>query len=222
MTVKKNIHVGRFSSLLQGPEHGTQACDRPLYSHADWVAAPTLGAIVPNWLIVVPREHALSFRSWWMQHGKAPEAIIEELCGHLGLALDEVIWFEHGPAVLGSVVGCGTDHAHIHIILRPSFTFEAFLNQAISMSQLKWAKTAAERAYTSLPNEPSYLMLGSGDQAAWASDVDATGSQFLRRVINSLTDQAERWDYRRYSHADNIGRTIDTFRSLESTARRGG
>ena len=214
--------AGRFAMLLDG-EAGVRAVfDRPLLDHKDWVAAPTLGAIVPDWLIVVPRQPALNFRSWQEQRNSAPEAIIDELCAHLGLTVEEIIWFEHGPSELGSVVGCGTDYAHLHLLLRPGFTFQTFLDQAISMSELAWDRTEAESAYLSLPSEASYLVTGSGDQAAWASDVDAVGSQFFRRVVGSLSRQAERWDYKRYPHADNIGQTIETFRNLESAARRGG
>ena len=147
--------------------------------------------------------------------------MIEGLCGHLGLSLDEVIWFEHGSVLRGSPVGCGTDHAHIHVILRPRFSFNAFMSCANSMAELDWSETAADRAYSSLPEQDSYLLAGSGKQVFWASNVETTGSQFLRRVVSKVTDQAEFWDYRRYSHAGNIAQTIDTFRSLENAAPRG-
>jgi hypothetical protein len=116
-------------------------------------------------------------------------------------------------------VGCGTDYAHLHILLRPDFSFETFIALAISMSGLPWANSEAKRAYGFLPAESSYLVAGSAGRAAWASFVDATGSQFFRRVVASLSDHTESWDYRSHAHADNIARTIATFRKLERDAR---
>jgi ATP adenylyltransferase len=221
LTSETPTATGRFAALLRGDAR-TQECDRALLSHPEWIAAPTLGAIIPDWLIVVPRKPALNFRNWHRQQSKNPEAIIDRICEHLGLASDEIIWFEHGPAVHGSIVGCGADYAHLHILLRPHFPFEAFIALAVSMSRLPWSNSEAYRAYASLPVESSYLIAGSAARAAWALNVDATGSQFFRRVIASLSDRAEGWDYRLYAHADNIARTVETFRKLERDSRHVG
>jgi ATP adenylyltransferase len=166
LNVKDKLVSGRFTALLQAPDGELAACDQPLYKNVEWVVAPTLGAIVPDWLIVVPRNYALSFRSWQKQHCQAPETIVSELCNHLGLTKDEVIWFEHGPNALGSSIGCGADHAHIHVILKPGFSFQTFLDQAISMSALDWTHAATERICAALPDEGSYLVAGSGNAAA--------------------------------------------------------
>jgi len=222
LTTGTTMAAGRFSNLLHGDAEARKQHDQVLLSHSDWVVAPTLGAIIPDWLIVIPRMRALSFRSWRAEQSKEPEAIIGKVRDHLGLASEDIIWFEHGPATHGSLVGCGTDYAHLHILLKPNFPFETFLRQGISMSSLSWAKTELERAYASLPEETSYLLAGSGNQAAWASQVDATGSQFFRRVIASLSKRPEGWDYRSHAHADNISRTIETFRELERDVQRGG
>jgi hypothetical protein len=61
------------------------------------VVAPTLGAIVPGWLIIVPRKAALNFRHWHEKQLKSPEAVIGEVLTHLGLAAEDIIWFEHVP-----------------------------------------------------------------------------------------------------------------------------
>ncbi len=220
MNVEDKLGSGRFKALLQAPEGRPAAFDLPLYENAEWVVAPTLGAIVPNWLIVVPRDYALNFRSWQKRRDSAPVAIVDELCDHLGLAQEEVIWFEHGPNALGSSIGCGADYAHMHVILKPGFSFQTFLDRAVSMSALDWTRAASEQTYASLPNEGSYLVAGSGDVATWTSNVETTGSQFFRRVVSSLSDQPERWDYKRFSHEQNISQTIETFRKLESAVRR--
>lgn len=212
----------RFDVLLQGRVSDSAANhDRPLMVRPDWLLAPTLGAIVPNWLLLIPRDSILNFRVWGDSHAQSPENLVNDVRQHLGLSKDEIIWFEHGPRIVGTVTGCGLDHAHLHILVRPPFGFEAFAEMARSLSQLEWSVGASEGAYCKLAGDRSYLVAGSGDQTIMAQDVEMVGSQFFRRVVGSLVDAGNAWDYRQYPHVDHIAETISTFRSLESAALRG-
>ncbi len=212
----------RFETLLQGEISSVAANhDRPLLARADWLVAPTLGAIVPNWLLLIPRDPVLNFRAWSELRARSPEQLLFDVRQHLGLREDEIIWFEHGPRIAGTATGCGLDHAHIHILLRPRFSFEAFTKKAQSLSKLEWIVGASEEAYHRLTVDRSYLIAGSGVTTIVAQDVEATGSQFFRRVIGALADAGDAWDYRRCPHTDHIAETIRTFRSLEGVARRG-
>ena len=205
----------RFATLLQGSNTTAEIYDRPLLERQDWLVAPTLGAIVPNWVLVIPRMRALNFREWQRKTGKKPELIVSAVCQHLGLRHADVIWFEHGPTERGSVSGCGVDYAHLHILFNPHFTFEALTDQARSMSKLDWQLTVTSQAYDFLSEADSYFVAGSGEQAISALNVESAGSQFFRRVIGSLTGRNELWDYRCHRHSDNITTTIKNFQILE-------
>ena len=210
---------GRFATLLYGSKSEPQIHDRPLLETQDWLIAPTLGAIVPGWLLAIPRMRALNFRDWRRVSAENPISIVDAVCKHLGLARSEVVWFEHGPAEQGSAAGCGVDYAHLHILIKPRFSFETFANRTKSMSDLHWQTTDGSDAYSYLNHIGSYLIGGSGDLAIVASNVEATGSQYFRRVVGSLTSQDEQWDYRQHPHSKNIATTIENFRTLERTAR---
>jgi len=222
LTVKTVTGKRRFEMLLQGEIPDAAANhDRPLLARTDWLVAPTLGAIVPNWLLLIPRDPVLNFRVWSELRAQSPEILLRDVRQHLGLREDEIIWFEHGPRIAGTATGCGLDHAHIHILLRPRFSFEAFTEKAQSLSKFGWTTGASEEAYRRIAVDRSYLIAGSGDTVIVAQDVEATGSQFFRRVVGALADAGDAWDYRRYPHADRIAETIRTFRLLESVVRRG-
>lgn len=220
--VAVTVHVSsgslRFNALLRGK--GSAAHDKPLLEQPTWIVAPTLGAIVPNWLLAIPRRPVLSFREWGRNGGERPEAVLRAICVHLGLGLGDVIWFEHGPAVRGTTVGCGLDHAHLHVLVRPNFSFEAFAGLACALADLSWQHHQVGRSYSALEGEDSYLIAGSGDRSISALNVDAVGSQFFRRVVSAVAGAGSAWDYRRFAHSQNIEITIETFRSLESAARR--
>jgi ATP adenylyltransferase len=187
----------------------------------DWVLAPTLGAIVPNWVIVVPRQPALNFRSWREQAGAEPFSIIEDVAVRLGVSPERILWFEHGPKYVGSPVGCGVDYAHLHLILDAPFLFEALMGQVREGSNLSWQATLSSQAYGQLAKDESYLVVGQGHRAAVAVKVDHIGSQFLRRMVAATAGQPDAWNYRHHPQSRNIAQTIETFRQFERVALHG-
>ena len=208
----------RFAALLSG--RGDTAYDRPLLKTKDWIVAPTLGAIVPGWLLIIPRRAATSCREWTAKSGLAPLAAVGDVAAHLGLAMNEIIWFEHGPATAGTLVGCGLDYAHLHMIIRPQFDFAAFAAMARATAELEWRDSEACDAYTQV-GTGSYFIAGSGDSAMIATEVETAGSQFFRRVAASLIEDGESWDYRSHPHCENIQGTIEMFSRLKDAERRG-
>lgn len=208
----------RFEALLSGASGAAQ--DRPLLVTDDWLVAPTLGAVVPGWLIALPRRPVLSFRDWARTGGLSALGVVSQVCTRLGLRSDEVIWFEHGPAQAGTLVGCGLDHAHVHILIRPAFSFEAFALCAQASAPFSWVEDSATESWSALPAASSYLIAGSGDRGIRALNVETAGSQFFRRVVASVGASGADWDYRRTAHVPNILSTISLFRSLEDAARR--
>ena len=209
---------GRFASILRGSSSEQSLCDRPLLKHADWTVVPTLGAIVANWLIVVPHRQALNLRDWQRQYSKSVNDIIDTLSSHLGIDSTDIVWFEHGSARPLSTVGCGTDYAHLHFVFNPCFTFSEFVEKTIASSNLNWMDVKPMTAYAALPDVDSYLIAGSGTKAMLASRVESTGSQFFRRMVSELTLNDHSWDYRRYPHTGNIKKTIVNFRALANAA----
>jgi hypothetical protein len=207
----------RFQALLAGTSQALH--DKPLLERADWVVAPTLGAIIPNWILALPRRPVLSFRDWAAKGGPSASDILTEVLSEVGLAPAEVIWFEHGPATAGTVVGCGLDHAHLHVLLRPTFDFGTFADCARAASNLEWRETAASNCLTSLMGTSSYLVAGSGNRAIYSRGVEAAGSQFFRRVVAKLVGAGDRWNYRQFAQPENIAATIENFNRFREAAR---
>ena len=203
----------RFGALLSGAAEAIY--DQLLLERGDWLIAPTLGAVISGWVLALPRMRVLSFRDWTAAGGQPAPAVLAEVQSHLGLKANEIIWFEHGPSRAGTLVGCGLDHAHLHILIRPPFDFAQLSELARSSSELQWFEEPASNAYRSVEGQASYCIAGSGDWAISASHVEGVGSQFFRRLVAALTDNPSSWDYRTAPHLDNIQSTVSTFRRLE-------
>lgn len=209
----------RFEALLTGA--GGAIYDQPLMERNNWLVAPTLGAVVSGWLLALPRMRTLSFRDWAAADGQTAPAVLAEVQSHLGLEADEVIWFEHGPARAGTLVGCGLDHAHLHILIRPPFDFAALSDSALSHSQLEWFKAPASEAYSAVEGRASYCIAGSGGHSIGALHVEPLGSQFFRRLVARLAGDPSGWDYRLSPHLEKIQSTVATFKRLERARTSG-
>src|SRR5258708_30616651 len=124
-TVETSIHegleersgFGRVEGLSSADSCGRAQYDEVLCEVDGCAVAPTLGSILPYWLLVVPRVSAVNFRRWAEALGREPYDLVKGVLVELDVCTDRVIWFEHGPADRASPLSCGADHAPLHVII---------------------------------------------------------------------------------------------------------
>jgi hypothetical protein len=132
---------------------------------------------------------------------------IKDIARSFGREPRDIIWFEHGATERHSIVGCGVDHAHIHILLTPPFSFERFCEEALAEAGPRWSFGRGD-AYAAIDSSQSYFVSGHGDQFLLAQSVEAAGSQFFRKAVARAVDQEAAWDYRSYPYMENVVETI--------------
>jgi ATP adenylyltransferase len=196
----------RFANIL------SDACPRPLYDTVlrdtgTMVVTPTLGSIIPNWILAIPKRHAVNAAHWAQDERNALLSAIKDITSSFGRDPRDVIWFEHGAAEPRSIVGCGVDHAHIHILLTPPFSFERFCEEVQAEAGLGWSFGRGD-AYAAIDSSQSYFVTGHCDQFLLAQSVEAAGSQFFRKAIARVVDRDAAWDYRSDPHMENVVETI--------------
>lgn len=212
MTIE-HIRPGRFRNLLH-PSNASSPWDTVLAETDDFVLAPTLGSIVPGWVLVIPKRSAISFVEVARTGVMTPYAYLHQAARLLGLS-DDWIWFEHGPAFAGTTVGCGVDYAHLHILASPPFNFSEFCTHIEAAGG--WTRCAAKDAYADLPSETPYYVAGCGNDAARLVGREL-GSQFFRKAVASLSGDADRWDYRAHPFSEHVVATVDRFGALPVAA----
>src|SRR5229473_5143983 len=205
MSTEANISEnGRFAFLRPSAECPQPAYNQILLEIDGCIVTPTLGSIVPNWLLIVPRLPMLNFSQWSLTTGLSPLQLIKSVMASCALPSDRLVWFEHGPAQTGSILGCGVDQAHLHVIYDAPFSAEELCSKAAESRPVDWFVGPAESAYTSIRAQNSYLVAGSLHTAAFAENVEHVGSQFFRKVIANMVDQIEAWNYRTHPHLSNV------------------
>ena len=142
----------RGSSSLPGPEWNT-----PLFESPNFVALPSLGALVEGWLLLVPKQHFIAM-------GALPESLCDEMT-----AMKQLLWsalqecygtscaFEHGPSASLRDVGCGVDHAHLHFV-PTSFDLPSAVSNFVPVNT-SWRTGGVEDCRVAYENGEDYLYL---------------------------------------------------------------
>jgi ATP adenylyltransferase len=200
----------RFSSLLSIEPGSRASYDEVLFEVDECVVAPTLGSIVPNWLLIVPRKPFPNLVRWAEGTNADVCTLMSHVLARAGVSSERALWFEHGAAAHGLSLACGVDHAHLHLIVDPPFSFEQFTSNARKAAPICW-QLSTKFNPKNVPYDASYLFAASWNCTALALQVECVGSQFFRRVVADLVGQPTAWDYRGYPFVENVWKTINAF-----------
>lgn len=174
-----------------------------------FVVWPSVGALVPGWLLIVPKQHELNLA------GLPPEAMAE-LAGlrdravrYLRQRVGPVVQFEHGPARIGLSAGCGVDHAHLHVVP----TDVDLLTGAMAFRpDLRWdAVPSLAAARPAVMGGLSYLFLRDQADRGWLTCGPDLPSQFFRRLIAHAVGKPEQHDWKSFPCPGNIEETVGLF-----------
>ena len=180
--------------------------DVDLTPDCEFATVPTVGALLPNWLLFMPREHHVSIANMKsdarVRLFKHARRIMSSLVGHH--PGEGVAFFEHGAGNTGSLVGCGVDHAHLHAVPLSFNLSESFLEE------LRTVVTADSVDPWSSVSTPEYLLCVD-EAGAYIATPAKPVSQFFRRIIASSIGQGERWNYRDYPFTENMMETVRNF-----------
>lgn len=179
-----------------------------LWESVNFLAMPTLGAIVEGWLLVVPRAHYLCA-------GALPPDLLVELDQFLRFVADRVeqeygpaAIFEHGPSCVGEAVGCTVDHAHMHIVPTRDDLIEGA--RGIAPKTLQWRRAVglADARDLHLRRLP-YLYVEQPRGNAHIATGSNIPSQLFRRVVAHFMGAPEHYDWRQFPETRNVEATIE-------------
>jgi ATP adenylyltransferase len=191
------------------------AWDKPLLESENFVALPSLGALVRGWLLLVPRQHYISM-------GALPGPLVTEmqemkqlLCSVAQENYGQPCIFEHGPSMANCAVGCGVDHAHLHVVPVPFDLASAVV--PFVPADATWSKAGIEECRGAFLSGKDYLYLEQPAGIGRIISHRALGSQLFRRAIASGVGVKNRFDWREYPELPNVMATIEKVRAWADT-----
>lgn len=177
----------RFGWIVdQSMSRPTEICDRPVANSEHFIVLPSLGALVPGWVLVVPRRPILNLGALNEIERADLDALVHYLRNVLSSVTNDVFEFEHGPQDRDSSVGCGVDQAHLHLVPLPFDLLSAALE--VDNRTIQWRdipNNSVERYFEesrSLEPDPRRPGLSCGAKRAWKVDTGDTISAFVAVV----------------------------------------
>jgi ATP adenylyltransferase len=181
----------------------------PLMESRNFRVLPSLGALVEGWVLLVPKTHFLSM-------GTLPTSLVPEMENFKGAVARRlrriygaVSVFEHGPGDDQRKVGCGVDHAHLHMVPIDFDLLTAVTPFLPSDSRLEDASFADCQLAAHAGDDYLYLEqpLGKGQIVRH----QGLGSQLFRRAIAARLGAPSEFNWRTHPQIENVDATIRAF-----------
>lgn len=203
---KIGIGMNRFDWVVKGHASGPNlTCDSPLLFNEQGVVIPSVGSLVPGWLLVVPRQQANSYAE--LQPGLRSSLFsLAQRAASKVSQWGPVIFLEHGATRPNSVTGCGVDQAHLHVVP----THADLLSRVLKDRKVHWEKTDGLDPWSSIPQNQEYYLISVGDHT-FVGYPSAPVSQYFRKQLAQEIGLPNEWDYKGWPNYGNVNRTVEQF-----------
>ena len=182
----------------------------------NFVVVPTLGSLLPGWQLICPKQHQLNATLVSQESKLELVTLVEE---RVRLTADlynkRVVVFEHGAIVDGSVVGCGVDHAHIHVLPVDFDFIKTIKLTEKSFQDLDNSENILDFYLNHRISDSPYWICSDGDETLFTSEMQPT-SQFFRKVIAKELNKEACFDYKEHPHIENVIKTVSDFSDLKT------
>jgi ATP adenylyltransferase len=185
------------------------AWNTPVRESERFVAVPSKGSLVPGWTLVVPRRPLLNLSGL----SDTQKGELNDFCHVLRITLSglggQVFEFEHGAQNAGSIMGCGVDQAHLHLV---PLSFD-LLEAASTDQTVEWRRVPVVNPWCSIPDGSEYLMVRKPETDALVGHVLRPISQWFRKLIATELGMSDCWDYRKDTYLENVLKTLQLFKT---------
>ena len=176
--------------------------DRILMETADYFAVTSIGGFVEGWTLICAKRHVLNlsydYQSADFHHFASDVATTVSEC------YGNTVVFEHGVRCAGSLTGCSTDHAHMHLV---PFSGD-FTKLVTGFDPTREWSVAPPQDVERMTGKREYLMMANSLQkfssSAHLSIVDQPQSQFFRKVLATHLGIADQSDYRLFPYTERV------------------
>lgn len=169
--------------------------DTPWLIDDSYAAFVSIGALVPGWSLIVPKDHKINLsedyasEEFWSFVDTAAKTIKNQY-GKFSI-------FEHGAFDFSSQTSCGTGHAHLHIVPISFSLFDAALEFD---KALIWEKCLPSEVAEKSKGSEYLFVSDSFDERNSQGQIcllPEETSQFFRKVIATKLGIPENYDYKK-------------------------
>lgn len=185
-----------------------------LYETPRFTVVPGAGAVCDGYVMIVPKEHVLSFGHLDAAHDDELAKLLSTLGSHLESMFGEpIIAFEHGAESFRNRGGSCTDHAHMHVM--PISREIDLLGPLSKDFELRRATEFAPALRDQVQERRRpYLWLRTTDGLMWICDAPNALAQHIRRIIVDQLGRPGEWDWAVFNGVEHLRATVRRFNDL--------
>ena len=180
-----------------------------------FIAASSLGQIVDGYSILWPVKHINCLQHLSCEEILELKICVDELITSINKAYNmPVVIFEHGLVTGSLEVGCGVNHAHLHVA--PFLVKDVFYEKMNSYLKLESGYVSIFDFYSSdnKINNDYVLISNNNEDCLIYSYNGKRTSQVIRKIIAELSGNLEKWDWKddfNYLKVKNTAEKISHF-----------
>lgn len=167
-------------------------------------SVPSLGSLVPGWLLTIPKRPAINLRTLprleaasVFSQAKACAATLKSFGG-------TVYHFEHGAPATDSSIGCGVDQAHLHTVPLGFDLISLVVERTENSIDWRWWPNKADALSTIAEGTAYYLLYSASNEKVLCGRPQRHESQLIRKIIAEKIGTPEDWDYKSVPCLENI------------------
>ncbi len=167
-------------------------------SSRNFVIMPSLGQIVPGYVIILPKRHEISLARLTLGELRELGDVVDHVRSILGNHYSAPVLFEHGMKSVDSNNGCGVYHAHLHAAPLADSVGLIDSSRFRRISGLEGLLDFAET---------SYLYFADQKGSHFVKMIEKLPSQWMRRALASAVGVQD-WDWRQTGQEDELVETL--------------
>lgn len=180
-----------------------------LFETQYFVVLPTIGSLVSGWVLIVPKNKYVNFSKITKVEQEDLLSLISTLDNFYKSFYGSYVIFEHGPKIVKSIVGCGVDYAHLHIV-PVKIDLKSKAHKYID-SEINWVALDELSQISEIVRDNEYLFLQDNFQKKYVCVSQFIGSQTFRKVIADELGISDKYDWKKHSFLENIKETIKSY-----------
>jgi len=111
------------------------------------------------------------------------------------------------PCVKRESVGCGVDHAHLHIVATSLDLLAGA--KTTSQTRLQWRQVSGiQAAKPYVAEQMPYVFVQQARGDSWIGTASKIESQLIRKVIAAHAGRPGCWDWKTHPFENNVGETV--------------
>lgn len=170
-----------------------------------FVVFPTVGCLVVNYVLIVPKKHYTCFGHLSDIEHIELNALINELQFKNRVIFENTtIMFEHGSTEENPNAGNSVYHAHLHVLPFAKSLKDDVVKDGLVPTEIG----SIHELYNTIKKMPSYLYYHDTDGKDYEIPHAGVESQYFRRLVSKNLDLPDKWNWREYPFIENMYRTL--------------